>query len=137
MTEVYEGVGASITFATSAVSFGIEKISGGGGWSKEIIDVSTLSNTAGKTKVLAKLKDYEDFTVTVIMDTEKVHNTSFATNEQITIAFPSVGSLVLWGAVSGVAPGDLAIDDKPTSEITITVTNRNGSGVETVPSFSA
>ena len=137
MSEVYEGVGSTITFGTTGASFNVEKISGGGGWKKDIIDVSTLSNTTAKTKVLGKLKEFKDFTVSVLTDTAKVHNSTFATNELITITFPSAGSLALYGAVSGVAPGDLAVGDKPTTELTITITNRNGSGVETAPVFSA
>lgn len=137
MSEVYEGVGSTVTFGSTGVSFSIEQISGGGGWSKEVIDVTTLSNVAAKTKVLGKLKEHEDFSITVLMDPTKVHNSSFSANELITLAFPSAGSLAIWGAVSGVAPGDLVVGDKPTTELTITVTNRNGSGVETVPAFSA
>jgi hypothetical protein len=135
MAETYEGVGSTITFGTSAQVFNIEAITVPG-FSRERIDVSHLGLTAWKTQILAKLKSVPDFTVTVQADYEDLYDT-FADNELITITLPdSDGSIAVWGAVAETANGDLVIDDKPTAELTISVSNRNGSAVETGPAFS-
>jgi len=136
-TAVYDGVGSSIAFATTGVTFRVEKITPPG-WSRAVIDMTLLANTAVKTKKAGKLKDYGDFVVSIQLYPTQVFNSTFATNEQITITFPdSLGSLVLWGFVSSPKPGEMAADNKSTADLTITVSNLNGSGVETAPSFSA
>lgn len=135
-TVVYDGVGTTIAFATTGVSFGVEKITLPG-WARAAIDMTKLSNTSVKTKKAAKLKDYADFSVTVELNPTHAFSSTFASNEQITITFPdSLGTLVVWGFVSDMKPGDVSMDAKSTFDLTITVSNLNDSGVETAPSFS-
>lgn len=133
---VYDGVGASITFGTTAETFVVEKLTPPG-WARKIVEMTALSNTGVTTKKLGKLKDFEDFPVTVQLDPDKTYNTNFASNELITITFPdSLGALAFYGAVSKNSPGEISEGGKSTLDLTITVTNLDGSGVETAPSFS-
>lgn len=135
-TVVYDGVGTTITFGTTGVSFGVEKLTLPG-WARAAIDMTKLANSAVKTKKAAKLKDYGDFSVTVELNPTHAFDSTFADNEQITITFAdSLGALVLWGFVSDMKPGDVSVDSKSTFDLTITVSNLNASGVETAPSFS-
>ena len=135
MAETYEGVGTTIGFGTTSMTFNIEAVTVPG-FARERIDVSHLGLSAWKTQILAKLKSVPDFSITVQADYEDLYGT-FADNELITITLPdSAGSIAIWGAVAETANGDLVIDDKPTAELTISVSNRNGSGVETGPAFS-
>lgn len=135
-TVVYDGVGTTIAFATTGVSFGVEKLTLPG-WARAVIDMTKLANTGVKTKKAAKLKDYGDFSVTVELNPTHAFSSTFADNEQITITFAdSLGALVIWGFVSDMKPGDVTVDGKSTFDLTVTVSNLNASGVETAPSFS-
>jgi len=105
------------------------------GWNKEEMDVSTLSNTAFRTFVLKKLKTINDLVLKLEFDVA-VWKTIPEGNGPWTITFPdSAGSVVLWADVKEV--GDIEVDvdnnDQLTFDLTLKVTNRNGSGVETGP----
>lgn len=106
------------------------------GWAKEVKDTSTLANTTVKTKKLGDLKDFEDVVLTVEYD-PAVNITT--TNGQCVATLPdSNGTITFWGQVSGVGkPDGFEVDGLPEQEITITVTNLNGSNVETVPAYAA
>ena len=136
-TVVYDGVGATIAFATTGVSFEVESITPPG-WDRPIIDMTLLANTVAKTKKAGKLKDWSTFSVKCQLSPTKAFNSTFASNESIVITFPdSLGALTVWGFVSSNKPGEMAADGKGSLDLTIAVSNLNGSGVETAPSFAA
>jgi hypothetical protein len=137
MSITYDGVGTTIAFATSSPTGLKMETIGIPGWSKTPIDVSSLANTEYKTKVMATLKESGDFTVGIQSDTNVVESTTWADNESILITLPgTAGNLTIWGGVSNIDRAAFEIDGKPIDELTITVTNLNGSGVETGPAFS-
>ena len=104
-------------------------------WSREMIDVTLLANTAVKTKKGATLKEYEAVSVTCAYDPSI---TLTLTNQAHTITFPdSAGTVVFWGQISSVGKPSAETDGEMTYDIEVTPTNRNASAVETVPVFAA
>ena len=135
-TVVYDGVGTTIAFATTGVTFELESLTPPG-WERPIIDMTLLANTLVKTKKAGKLKDWGTFSVKCQLSPTKAFNSTFATNESIVITFPdSLGALTLWGFVSSPKPGEISEGSKGSLDLTVCVSNLNGSGVETAPSFA-
>jgi len=139
MSNIYEGVGASIAFGTTIEgTLKFYGISGSIAWERAVIDTSHLGLTAWKTKVIAKLKDGQPFTVQIAEDPAVPVISDWSRNESIVITLPdSIGTITVWGGVTNITSGDLVIDEKPTMALTITPTNQNGSAVETGPVFTA
>lgn len=104
-------------------------------WEKEVRDISTLSNTAVKTKSVATLKDYDVVKLVVEYDPAV---TLTLTNNSCVVTLPdAAGAITFWGQISAVgAPRNAEVDGVPEQEITIAVTNLNDSGVETPPAFA-
>jgi len=55
----------------------------------------------------------------------------------ITVNFPDTSTYAFWGFMKSFAPGALTKGAQPRATFTIAITNRNASGVETPPVFSA
>lgn len=133
MSVVFEGHGTTFTFANVTVL--PIKITVPG-WAREMIDKTTLSNSAWKTKKPATLRELNDMTLTVEFDPGAVQLYP-TVNQQMTLTFPSgAGSLVFWGAIKSVSDPDVETDGRMTQDIVITPTNLNASDVETAPVFA-
>ena len=108
------------------------------GFSVAEIEVSTLDNTTAMTYVMAALRDYSDLVITAEFTPSIFGGTLSVGNALTTITFPdSGGSIALWCDIKEVSSPDFENNTQPTFDVTFKVTNRNGSGVETIPAFSA
>lgn len=132
MAVQFEGQGT--TFTRSGLTLKPKTITVPG-WTKEEMDVSTLSNTAFRTFVLKKLKTVNDLVLKLEFDAA-VYKAIPEGNAQWTITFPdAAGSVVLWADAKEVGDVEVDVDnnDQLMFDLTLKVTNRNGSGTETGP----
>ena len=136
MSLVLDGQGT--TYTRSGLTLKPTKITFPG-WEKSAKDVSTLSNSAYRTFILATLKTVNDMVLTLEYD-PAVYGSLPSSNGQWTITWPGgAGSSVLWADIMSV--GDVEVDVDAEEEmlvfdITLKITNRNGSAVETGPATS-
>jgi hypothetical protein len=130
MATTFEGQGA--TFTKASLTLGIKDITLPG-WSKGEIDVTLLANTDVKTFVLEKLRTIKDFSATMEFD-KTPYMAIPEGNSLCVITLPdAAGTISFWGDVKEVGDVKLSTGGQPTVQVTIKVTNRNGSGVETAP----
>jgi len=137
MSVIFDAQGTTLTRSGLTSKIKTVKL---GGWSKEKGDRTTLSNTAVKTKFLNTLKEYGDIIITLEFDPAVYTGTISAGNASTVIAFSNnAGSVTFWADVLSV--GDVTLEAgnsaQPVFDVTFVLTNVNGSGVETVPVFSA
>jgi hypothetical protein len=59
------------------------------------------------------------------------------TNDQITITYSDGSRWTFWGYLKSATPGEAVIGGRPTMNCTVVPTNRNSSGAETFPSYTA
>ena len=101
------------------------------GWAKTEIDDTALDNVDVKTAIPAKLKKYNNPTVTAKCDAQADIAEG---NAEYTIELPdNVGSLVLWMDILSDGDTSFEPDTGATTEITFLVTNLNDSGAVTKP----
>jgi len=140
MSITYDGTGTTIAFGTTtaADSLKVIDLTLPSGFEYAVINASNLSNTAVKTKVRAALKEIKDFQVKFRYDATVYEGISWASNEQITLTFVDTGTLVIWGFVqAGDEPTiEMDPDQGAVVSVTITVSNLNGSSVETAPAYT-
>jgi len=109
-------------------------VSGGGE-----IDVSTMRNTAWRTKSPKSLLTLLEGGATIVYDPafydEIIAMTN--TNQAITVTFPNSSTLIFWGWIDEFIPNALVEGEQPTAELTIIASNLNDSDVETAPAYSA
>lgn len=132
MAVSFEGQGT--TFTRSGLTLKPKTITVPG-WEKDEMDVSTLSNTAFRTYILKKLKKIDDLVLKLEFDLA-VYKALPASNGEWTITFSdAAGTVVLWGDIKKVGGIELDVDsnDQLVFDLTVKITNRNGSGVETGP----
>ncbi len=108
------------------------------GWSREEIETTTHGNTSVTTKVLSALKDYSQLVVNVDYDPSE-HNQISTGNQNITVTGADGSTLSLWADLQQVGDPELAANnsDKPTYDLTLTVTNTNATGAESEPTYSS
>ena len=109
-------------------------ISGGGP-----IDVTTMLNTALRTNAPKQLKTATAASFVAAYD-PAVYDQILAminVNQEITVTFPDLSTLVFWGWLDEFTLGALVEGEQPTADGTIEPSNRNGSGVETAPVYAA
>jgi len=108
------------------------------GWSKEEIAATDHGNTDVTTKVLSALKDWAQLVVTVPYDSSE-HNQISEGNTNVTVTGADGSTLSMWCDVQQVGDIELAANnsDMPTYDITLTLTNRDGTGTEVAPSYVA
>ena len=134
-TAIYDGKGTTITFGTST-TFILEMVRlNPGGQEVADIDVTHLGNTGYKTKKAAALKESAPITFDAHYDPSVT--VPYGVNEVITITFPDGGTKVVQGFLQTLDPGDAVEGDKMTCTGSITVSNLNGSCVETGPVYTA
>ncbi|GIW60121.1 MAG: hypothetical protein KatS3mg087_1187 [Patescibacteria group bacterium] len=102
------------------------------------IDDTTMFNTAYRTFAPRKLIEGTDISAVVAYD-PKVINEILAlinVNGWITVHFPNGDTLDFVGYLKSFVPSELSEGERPTADITIVVTNRLDTGVETAPVFT-
>ena len=106
----------------------------------DAIKVTSMRNSAWHTFVPQSLKTLTDGGALVSYDPELYEEmiAMINDNQAITITFPGTETLVFWGFVKSFIPGSQVIGSKPTANIVIVPTNRNGgnSDVEIAPVYS-
>jgi hypothetical protein len=102
---------------------------------EEAIQTTTMRNVRHRTKAARQLLTTTDGEVTVAYDPAAYSNfiTNIGINQSIVWTFPDESTLTVWGYAKTFIPDALEEGKRPTAKITIVVTNRNASGVETGP----
>lgn len=132
----YEGQGT--TFTRAGLTLAPKTITMPG-WSRTMIDITNLGNAAFKTKVVATLKETKEIVLTLEFD-PAVYGALSASEDNATTVIDFCGStecITLWSAISDISDVSLETDTQPTFDLTLTVTNLNGSSVETGPVYAA
>jgi len=134
MALTFEGQGT--TFTMAGLTLAPKKITVPG-WSKEEIDVTNLNNTDVKTFILATLRTIANLVLTLEFDAS-VYGAIPEGNLEVTVTFSgTTENIVFWCDPQEVGDVEEETDNQPTFDLTLKVTNRNGSGVETAPAYSA
>ena len=131
MADTYEGNGVSFTYAGLTLSPKTIQIPG---WTKEEIDITTLENSAAKTKFVAALRDYNKLFMTLNFDVSQIESIP-QTNQALVITVPSVGTITYQAEISESDDVSLENDTQPVYRVGFTLTNLSGTS-ETVPAFS-
>lgn len=137
---VMDGQSTTISVGSATlqeVSISPPSISSGGE-----IDVTTMSNTAWRTKAPKKLHELGEVSFSALYDPAQIgtHLTSVGTNQAITITFADATTLVFYGWVDSFSPSEISEGEAPTADVTIIVSNQNGAGLaggtETAPAYA-
>jgi hypothetical protein len=110
------------------------------GYEQSEIDKTKLVNSAVTTADVGTLKKYDPLVFMVAYDAT-TRETVPSANQVWTVTLPDdAGAYTFWGKRSKVGSVELVRDadqnEQLAYEITITLTNENGSGVETAPAFA-
>lgn len=108
-------------------------------------DVTSMENTAWRTKASKKLIDMGDVQATGFYNASLYSTlvSQLGVNQQITIEFPLEGSntnpatLVVYGWLDAFEPQAHEEGSAPQANITIVISNRDGSGAEIAPAYTA
>ena len=129
-----EGNGVSYTYAGIALDPISMQVPG---FSRETIDLTTLSNTAVQTAVTSILAKYDQFTLVTEMDPAEYDGFSAGgEGGSFVITFVDTSTITLYANVAGSGAVEIANATRPTYEFTFEVTNLN-SGTETAPAYTA
>lgn len=128
MATIYDGHG--ITLTKGSVTFDVQSISIPG-WKRAEYEVTTLGNTAVKTKKAGLLKEWGNVVVTCLYDPSKFVNLAI-TNESTVIDL-GTPTITFWSEVVEVGEVKMEEDKLATIDITLLVTNLNATNVETAP----
>lgn len=141
MSVVFDAQGMTVGFNNNTLSVEPDTITVPG-WSKQEIDITDHGNADVTTAVLGSLKDYGQLVLSLAFDSSE-HSQIFEGNQKVTITFTGTGSttdanIVFWANIQQVGDLELASNnsEKPTYDLTLTVTNWDGSA-EVKPSFTA
>lgn len=102
-------------------------------------DVTTMRNTAWRTKASKQLKTLTNSSAIVAYDSA-IYDEILAliqVNQLITITFPDTSTLDFWGWLDEFTPGSQQDGEQPTADIVIIPSNRNDSQVEVAPDYTA
>ena len=134
MAVINEGNGVSYTYvgiALDPISMQVP------GFTREEIDLTTLSNTAVQTMVTSILAKYDQFTLITEMDPAEYDGFSAGgEGGSFKITFADTSDITLYANVVSLGPVEIANATRPTYEFTFAVTNLN-SGTETAPAYTA
>lgn len=106
------------------------------------IDVTTMSNSAWRTKAPKKLHELGEVSFSALYDPAQIgtHLTGVGVNKEVTITFADTTTLVFWGWVDSFSPSEISEGEAPTADVTIIISNQNGAGTtggaETAPVYS-
>lgn len=131
MGETYEGNGVDFTFAGLTLEPKTVEIPG---WTKEELDISTLQNTAERTKFVGALRDWGKLFIVTPFDSS-IYGSLPTTEQTLVISVPSEGSITFYAKISELESVTLNNDEVPEYRIGFSITNLNA-GVETGPAFT-
>lgn len=139
-TKLDNGFSTKITFANDAdVSFWEKTVTPPGIDGGDGIDITTMFNTAWRTKAARTLKELTDASVTAAYD-PNVHSQIVAlvnVEQLITVTFPDTSTLDFYGYLKSFTPGEFQEGEQPTADIEVVCTNLNpNTGLETAPVFT-
>jgi len=134
MAKVFDGKGTTMAWTTSS-SFVVEKtrIKPPGSEVNDI-DITHLGNTNVRTMTPSQLSTIT--AVTFDGHHDPALTVPIGVNDTITVTFPDGSTLVFWGYLQNYEPGDIVEGAKMECSGTITISNRNASGVETKPAYA-
>ena len=122
----------------TAVAF-VPKTIGIPGWEKSTGDDSDLSNAEFATEFVGKLKKFGKLSLKGCNFAAASVNAIPEDNSLCTATFPNAaGTCAVWAQVSKTSFSELSNEAKDfTFDVELTLTNRNATGVETGPVFTA
>lgn len=133
MAVIKNGNGVTYTFSGITLPHQTMTIPG---WDREEIDMTNLTNSAVKTKLLGTLREISEFSLTTEFDPDLIDSLP-TDNQTMVITFPNAGgAITLWCQLKSVGEITMENDTRPQFELTFTVTNLNGSDVETAPAYA-
>jgi len=106
------------------------------------IDVTTMQNSAWRTKAPKQLHELGEVSFSALYDPAQIgtYLTGVGVNQAITITFADTSTLVFYGWVDSFSPSEISEGEAPTADVTIVVSNQNGSGTtpgaETAPVYA-
>ena len=137
-----DGLGAQVSIGSMSlqeVSITPPSTQGGGA-----LEVTTHRNAGWRTKAPKTLKDLGELTFSAIYDPAQYSSQGISNlnnNQEITVTFPDSSTLVFYGFIDSFSAGEITPGELPTAEITVVVTNQNGSGStpgsETAPVYTS
>jgi hypothetical protein len=137
MPVMENGFKTLITFPTHpAIKFQEKEVQPFGVEGGDEIDVSTMRNTTVKTKAPQALLDFTNGNITVAYEGAVLAQiiALVNVNQLIVITLPTGhGTWSFWGYLKNFIPGANVPGEQPEAEAEFVCTNRNASGVETVP----
>lgn len=140
MAYVDDGFSTIIAFSTPAsVAFKEKSVTppgvDGGGEN----DITTMRNTAWRTRAPKQLKTLTEASLTVTYDPEVYDDIVAAVNinQLFTITFPDSSTLAFWGWLNSFTPGDLVEGSQGEAEISIIPSNADTAGSEVAPVYAA
>lgn len=138
---IEDGHGTLINFSDVVMTTHMEEqtsripgVENGGGKS-----TTTHRNATMRTAAPNKLKGVPPITITVVYAStaRNAIQASIGVNQLIECVYPNGDKEAIWGFIDKFEPGDVTSDNQPTAQVTIVWTNRNDSGVETAPVYTA
>lgn len=137
---VMDGHATTISLGSATlqeVSISPPSISSGGA-----IEVTTMQNTNWRTKAPKKLHELGEVSFSALYDPALIgtYLSGVGSNQAITITFADTSTLVFYGWVDSFSPSEVTEGEAPTADVTIVVSNQNGSGTtggtETAPVYA-
>jgi len=106
------------------------------------IDVTTMDNADWRTKAPKKLHELGEVSFSALYDPAQIgtHLSGVGVNKSIVITFADATTLTFYGWVDSFSPSEISEGEAPTVDVTIIVSNQNGSGTaggtETAPVYA-
>jgi hypothetical protein len=136
-TEIEDGLGTTITYATSGftmrnTTIRVPPIDGG-----DPIDMTGLDNTEWRIFASRTLKTLEEFTVDGFFNEDVFLGDHVNTEQSMTITLPTGSTLQFYGYIRRDEPGDFTEGNAVSTSVTIKPTLRNPTtAAETAPVFT-
>ena len=133
----------SSTYSGVSVYFKEKEITPPGIDVGEMNDVTNMRNVTWRTFMFRKLRTLMDSGMTCHYDPAFLDEilTMIGDNQELTLTMPDSSTWTFWGGIKSFVPNAHVEGEVPTAQITIGVTNHNGTsgsiGTETPPSYSA
>lgn len=134
-----DGFSTTLTIANlpsvnlEVITTSLPGINGGGE-----IDLTTMSNTAYRTRTSKSLKSLDSVSVEFAYSTDSYEDVlaQVNVNQLFTFTLPDTTTLAFYGWIDSFVPGTLEEGSRPTTTMTIIPSLRNASGVETAPVYT-
>jgi hypothetical protein len=135
-----DGFATFITFANiPTIKFYEKEVTPPGFSAGGPIDTTTMRNTALRTAAPRKLKTVTQIKATVAYATVAIDDArdQIGVNQLVTIHYPDGATMALWGWLEEFMPSNHAEGAQPTATITVHPSNRDDTGAEFTPVYTA